>query len=763
MSPMEFNQERPINSAKEDLLNRRDFVASLAKAISGWQGKESLVIALYGPWGSGKSSIKNMMLESFREAPDQAPAVIEFNPWQWAGQGRIAEAFFSEIQIALGKPNQEKASKEASRKLKYYASYFKMGTFFVESFNNALPPLLILISVLGLGALIPGQIFKTVQATFGILAVAALVAFKWSEGFSHSLAALFDAKREYMQKSPSEMKSDLTGLLMKRQKPLLVVMDDVDRLFPEDVKLLFQIIKSNADFPNMVYLLLFQRDIVENSLAKLLLDDDNGKGFLEKIVQVGIDVPRGDRRCLENVLFSGLNKELADETVSKRFTEDRWANIFIPGIRPYFKTLRDVYRFLSSFSFHVALFKKGTTFEANPIDLIALEVLRVFESEVYRGLLDLKDVMTEGRDRHESLAEKRKQKVEALVAKAPKDHKEQVQELLKKLFPPAEWIFGGHGYGDGYSTAWLQDLRVCAPEMFDKYFILTTPLGDIAQAEVEDLLAYTDNRAVFMEKMRSLNQRGLLDVLLDRLDEAYKETIDLRHANSFIPALIDIGDELPEKRVPGMMEIGSDMKISRIIHWYLMREKDMEKRGQIFIDAVKASVGVYLPIKKTSIEDDKKEREREPHTFLLSERHVEELKKLCVEKIKFADQGGSLRSHPRLGYILYWWRQWAGDEEPRKWVANLITQREGVFQLIAGFIQVSTSQGFDSYAVKVKKYIQLKNIEPFISVQDLETAVLAIPSASLSEAEKLLVETFSKAVARKKQGKPEGDFFRDDD
>jgi predicted KAP-like P-loop ATPase len=59
-----LSADRPIASRDEDELGRRGFSEALANAIRGWSGRESLVLALYGEWGNGKSSIKNMTIEA---------------------------------------------------------------------------------------------------------------------------------------------------------------------------------------------------------------------------------------------------------------------------------------------------------------------------------------------------------------------------------------------------------------------------------------------------------------------------------------------------------------------------------------------------------------------------------------------------------------------------------------------------------------------------------------------------------------------------
>jgi len=78
MEQHDFSADRLIISIEEDFLDRSKFAGSLFRAISGWKGKDSLVVALHGDWGSGKSSLKNMALSTFNT--EDKPIIIEFNP-----------------------------------------------------------------------------------------------------------------------------------------------------------------------------------------------------------------------------------------------------------------------------------------------------------------------------------------------------------------------------------------------------------------------------------------------------------------------------------------------------------------------------------------------------------------------------------------------------------------------------------------------------------------------------------------------------------
>jgi predicted KAP-like P-loop ATPase len=43
-----FSSERPIKTLAEDELGRKDFATAVAKVISQWGGRDSLVLAIYG-------------------------------------------------------------------------------------------------------------------------------------------------------------------------------------------------------------------------------------------------------------------------------------------------------------------------------------------------------------------------------------------------------------------------------------------------------------------------------------------------------------------------------------------------------------------------------------------------------------------------------------------------------------------------------------------------------------------------------------------
>jgi len=376
--PLDFSPERPIASREADLLDRTVFAEQIAAAVKGWTGRDSLVIALYGAWGTGKSSLKNLILESLRREPRTSPYIVEFNPWQWAGQEQLAQAFFIEIGKELGRKDGTKEAKESAKRWRRYRAFLGLGA---EMFAGTRRLALTALIVIGMLGFLGGVFAELVVVRIGLSLIAglSLIGFtllSTSDRFAKTVASYFTTVAEVEQKSLDEVKTELSQLLRALHKPMLVVVDDIDRLTGPETRLLFQLIKANADFPNIIYLVLFQREVVENTIGRELTTD--GREYLKKIVQVGFDVHGLQRSKLERVLFSRLDALLQGDAIQKLWSTERWTNIFVPGLGPYFKTLREVYRFISSLSLQFAVFSKKNTFEVNPIDLISLEVLRVF-------------------------------------------------------------------------------------------------------------------------------------------------------------------------------------------------------------------------------------------------------------------------------------------------------------------------------------------------------------------------------------------------
>jgi len=79
-------------------------------------------------------------------------------------------------------------------------------------------------------------------------------------------AEAYEAEAAVSNQSLAELKRLLAKDMAKLKRPLLIVIDDIDRLTSNEIREVFQLVKANADFPNIIYLLMFDRRIVAGAL-----------------------------------------------------------------------------------------------------------------------------------------------------------------------------------------------------------------------------------------------------------------------------------------------------------------------------------------------------------------------------------------------------------------------------------------------------------------------------------------------------------------
>ena len=145
-------------------------------------------------------------------------------------------------------------------------------------------------------------------------------------------------------------------------------------------------VKSLADFPNTIYVLAFDYDVVVRALGKVQHGD--GKEYLEKIVQVPFEIPVPNIDDIHEALFSKLNGILGD-IPEEDWDKETWAELFQQGIKNYIRSIRDVIRYTNVFSLKYELLKN----ETSAADLLGLTCLQVFEPTVYSKLPSYKDIL----------------------------------------------------------------------------------------------------------------------------------------------------------------------------------------------------------------------------------------------------------------------------------------------------------------------------------------------------------------------------------
>lgn len=112
--------DEPIRTVDQDRLNRRGFATTLAKQILVGDPTGCVVIGIHGPYGSGKSSLLNLVereLSSLNLAEEKPPVVIRFNPWNFSTVEQLILMFFGTLSAALGRRDRSETARAIAEKL----------------------------------------------------------------------------------------------------------------------------------------------------------------------------------------------------------------------------------------------------------------------------------------------------------------------------------------------------------------------------------------------------------------------------------------------------------------------------------------------------------------------------------------------------------------------------------------------------------------------------------------------------------------------
>ena len=110
---IDLSADRPGIDPEGDRLGYAPFAKRLAESILRLPRAEGHVVALYGPWGFGKTTMLNYVRHYVSNAAQsEQQIIVPFNPWWFAGSEDLIWAFFNQLRALL------KGHKEFSAKMR---------------------------------------------------------------------------------------------------------------------------------------------------------------------------------------------------------------------------------------------------------------------------------------------------------------------------------------------------------------------------------------------------------------------------------------------------------------------------------------------------------------------------------------------------------------------------------------------------------------------------------------------------------------------
>jgi hypothetical protein len=460
------------NALQGDKLDRTGYAESAAAALRKVSSSAGLVVSIEGAWGSGKTSAL-AMIEAILNQPGAAhqPLIVHFNPWLVGEKDVLLRHFLSRIAGAINLSDHSRDGKKVAKEIKAYSKAFDL----VKLIPGAEPWTSLIKSV-----------FNAVGDATGSIA-------------------------EYKTPDIEAYKQKVEEALRQFQRPIIVFIDDIDRLFPNEVFEMVRIIKAVGELPHVGYVLAWDSAYVSSALEKLGVP--YAGSYLDKVVQIRMPLPSLSLSARRKLINDALD-ELAPEALVPRFKahDQRLSGLYYSGLRELLDQPRDMARVFNA----VRMIEPPLRGEIVFADILGLAALSVKAPAVFE-LLRRNPRLFVGRvvDDH-GLLEKSEDVIkdgtpERGLAYDASSSPSSVQRVVHYLFPSVaeaedSYALGHASYVDG---------TIAHPARLAVALQLSVTSGDVSLEAAKRYLQQPEQRLAVIESLTTENCYAFLELLGD--------------------------------------------------------------------------------------------------------------------------------------------------------------------------------------------------------------------------------------------------------
>lgn len=422
-------RDDPIKSVAQDRFNRVEFSRAAAQLICRNHSSDSSVVyGLEGKWGSGKSSAIALLISHLSEVSDGTWKTLQFTPWATTGTDGLLSEFFATLLTA--------APRSGSKTLK---DLIVKNADIARSAATLIPVA---------GTAVSG----------GLEALEKRLDKPWSKAFG-----------------------DLAGELRKLETPILIVVDDIDRLQPPELYDLLRVVRLLGRFPNVDFLLAYDEQSIIETLSiggTHALSKHRARSFMEKIVQYPLSLPPLLLGQIVELISDGLSEIATPQFSQFSYDKERFSEVVYQTMPTQLTTPRAIERYLAQVREQFAAHETG---EVNDVDLILATFLKVQFPDVFVKLQYHKAALTRSAPLYGAIprGDHTTEDWEKLVETVdPKEDGVHALAVLRAIFPA---VHGG-------------DYRRTSPgcfahaDYFDRYIAQAIPVGDIPDALIAHAL-----------------------------------------------------------------------------------------------------------------------------------------------------------------------------------------------------------------------------------------------------------------------------------
>ena len=319
------------NETSEDLLGFKVHADLLINVIND-ESVLPITIGVFGDWGSGKSSILQIVKEEFDKDDDKDSLCIYFNGWTFEGYDDAKAALHNSILKEMEDNKKISAEirdtiKEKSKKLWKSIDWIRGAGMVMK--NIAFPA----VSAYFTGGLnlFPLTIQKLIE--WGDSPEKIIEKLQSEEGKEIYKAFVKEGKVEDKNatNAVAEFRKDFSELLEATNfKRLVVIIDDLDRCSPERIIENLEAIKLFLNVPKTAFIIGADPRIVKYAIEYKYknnkeIEEDNNRiviDYLEKLIQLPYSLPRLSESEVETYISMLICKKEIGDTRFKNVLDE---------------------------------------------------------------------------------------------------------------------------------------------------------------------------------------------------------------------------------------------------------------------------------------------------------------------------------------------------------------------------------------------------------------------------------------------------------
>lgn len=498
-----YDSDKPIFKRTDDEFGRNLFVQDFTNILSSLDYGENYIISLSSKWGEGKTSAINLILEELSNNQDFVPIYVS----AWALNGDYEVILWDILNQTSKKVLNKKNVKRKSA---------RFGGI-LDRFSKAE---------------LPFQLDTTIDINGNGRNETRLSSGKFINTISYISQIL--ASSDSILKARKRVEDSIKG------KKVIVFVDDLDRLNGKQIIAILRALSTVADYGGMMYVLSFDKQYIISAIEEYLPKNQNGEDFLEKIIQVPINLPSLTQEMIDNNLIKKLNALLSEYDVVLESNEvKRFQRLYYWGVNRYINSPRAIKKIINTLRFKLPVVKD----ELNIVDVIILEIIRVFDEKFYHsiklnvGLLIFSKSKYSKKFFVEANNSKRKADIENIFTPHDKE-----LEVLKILFPEVNNLFDDIKNNNDDELRFRK--RLGSSYYFDSFFSSIGGESSVSNKKLIEAIQYEGNYSEQLLKiLETVNQNNFdlsLRVIMDNIQLVYNKL-------NFSLILLDLVDEFQDK------------------------------------------------------------------------------------------------------------------------------------------------------------------------------------------------------------------------